>query len=142
MMLCFAATSFLAGRLYNTSGPRPLLLSGAALMPIGILLLNFVSDDSGYVALVPGLVVLGIAYGLFYPTLTNAAITTLSPSQTGVGGGILYMAQLVGGTVGLALTTTVILANDVQAGFRLDVLLGVLGLLAAWFVVRARAARA
>src|SRR3954468_10396759 len=134
--------SFNAGRLYNKTGPKPLLLGGAALMPIGILLLSFVTDDSGYGALVPGLVVLGIAYGLFYSTLTNAAITTLSPSQTGVGGGILYMAQLVGGTVGLALTTTVILANDLQAGFRVDVLLGLLGRVAAWFVVRAGAAPA
>jgi EmrB/QacA subfamily drug resistance transporter len=135
MMLCFAGTSFAAGRLYNKTGPRPLLLGGAALKPLGILLLSFVSDDSGYAALVPGLIVLGIAYGLFYSTLTNAAITTLSPAQTGVGGGILYMSQLTGGTVGLALTTTVFLANDLQAGFRVDVLLGLGGLLAAWFVV-------
>jgi EmrB/QacA subfamily drug resistance transporter len=139
MMICFAATSFIAGPLYNKTGPRPLLLSGAVLMPIGILLLSFVTDDSGYLALVPGLAMLGIAYGLFYSTLTNAAITTLDSTQTGVGGGILYMSQLVGGTVGLALTTTVVLANDLQTGFRVDVLLGVLGVVAAFFVVRARA---
>jgi EmrB/QacA subfamily drug resistance transporter len=140
MMLCFTATSFAAGRLYDKVGARPLLLGGAVLMPLGILLLSFV--DSGYAGLIPGLVVLGVAYGLFYSTLTNAAISTLDPSQTGVGGGILYMSQLSGGTTGLALTTTIILANDLQVGYRVDVVLGLLGLAAAWFVVRAPAARA
>jgi EmrB/QacA subfamily drug resistance transporter len=147
MMVCFAATSFAAGPLYNKVGARPLLLSGAALMPVGILLLSFLQADSGYAALIPGLLVLGVSYGLFYSTLTNAAITTLAPSQTGVGGGILYMAQLVGGTVGLGLTTTIVLAGSsladgLQAGFRVDVALGLGGLVAAFFVVRARGARA
>ena len=144
MMICFAATSFAAGPLYNKVGARPLLLSGAALMPIGILLLSFLKAGSDYIALVPGLLVLGVSYGLFYSTLTNAAITTLAPSQTGVGGGILYMAQLVGGTVGLGLTTTIVLGGDslvdgLQTGFRVDVLLGIGGLIAAFFVVRSRA---
>ncbi len=147
MMVCFAATSFIAGPLYNRTGPRPLLLSGAVLMPIGILLLSALQADSGYLALVPGLIVLGISYGLFFATLTTAAITTLDASQTGVGGGILYMSQLVGGTVGLGLTTTIVLAGSslvdgLHAGFRVDALLGIGGLVAAWFVVRARAARA
>jgi hypothetical protein len=57
------------------------------------------------------------------------------------------MAQLVGGTVGLGLTTTIVLAGDsltdgLQTGFRVDVLLGIGGLIAAFFVVRARAERA
>ncbi|HWV87748.1 MAG TPA: MFS transporter [Capillimicrobium sp.] len=153
MMALFALTSFVAGPLYNKVGPRPLLIAGAALMPIGIVLLSFLDADSSYGAMVPGLAVLGVGAGFFYSTLTNAAITTLDAEQASLGGGILFMFQLVGGTIGLGLTTTVVLGvsdgaaggaefvDGLTAGFRVDAALGILGLIAAAMVVRRRMAR-
>jgi EmrB/QacA subfamily drug resistance transporter len=147
MMAVFGLTSFAAGPLYNKLGGRPLLLAGAALMPLGVLALSFLQADSDYLAMVPGLAILGVGCGLFYSALTTVAMTSLDPAPTGVGGGILYMFQLVGGSIGLGLTTTVVLSGDgfvdgLQAGFRVDAAFGVAALIAASYVVKRATTRA
>jgi EmrB/QacA subfamily drug resistance transporter len=141
MMAVFALTSFAAGPLYNKVGARPLLLSGALLMPVGVFALSFLEADSAYLAMVPGLAILGVGVGLFYSTLTTVAMTSLDPARTSVGGGILYMFQLVGGSLGLGLTTSVVLSGDgfvdgLSTAFRVDAALGLCALVTAFYVVR------
>ena len=53
------------------------------------------------------MVVLGIGIGSFYPTATTAGVTSVDESQTSLAGGIVYMFQIAGGSIGLGLTTTV-----------------------------------
>jgi EmrB/QacA subfamily drug resistance transporter len=133
----FALASFAAGPLYNRLGAKPLAVAGAALIALGPLLLSFVDEGSGYGALVPGMIVLGIGAGSFIPTATTAGVTSVDDSQTSLAGGIIYMFQIAGGSIGLGLTTTVFsaaippFADGVQAGFRLDAALSLIGLLVA-----------
>ena len=75
------------------------------LLAAGPLLLSFFGADSGYAALVPGLAVTGIGAGLFYPSITTAAVTMLDQARSSLAGGITYMFQIAGGAVGLGLTT-------------------------------------
>jgi hypothetical protein len=83
------------------------------------------------------MVVLGIGAGSFIPTATTAGVTSVDASQTSLAGGIVYMFQIAGGSIGLGLTTTVFssaippFADGVQAAFRLDAALSVIGLLIA-----------
>jgi EmrB/QacA subfamily drug resistance transporter len=107
LMGLFAVTSFVAGPLYNRVGARPLLLVGSVLIPAGALWLSLLDETSRYGAMVPGLGLIGIGVGLFYSTLTTAAITSLDKSRSSLGGGILYMFQVAGGSIGLGLTTTI-----------------------------------
>ncbi len=92
---------------------------------------------SGFGSLVPGMLVLGIGIGSFYPTATTAGVTSVDESQTSLAGGIVYMFQIAGGSIGLGLTTTVFSAavppfvDGIQAGFRLDAALSLVGLLVA-----------
>jgi len=131
----FALASFAAGPLYNRLGAKPLAVVGAALIALGPLLLSFVDESSGYGALVPGMIVLGIGAGSFIPTATTAGVTSVDESQTSLAGGIIYMFQIAGGSIGLGLTTTVFSAtippfvDGIQAGFRLDAALSLIGLL-------------
>jgi EmrB/QacA subfamily drug resistance transporter len=133
----FALASFAAGPLYNRLGAKPLAVVGAALIALGPLLLSFVDEGSGYGALVPGMIVLGIGAGSFIPTATTAGVTSVDDSQTSLAGGIIYMFQIAGGSIGLGLTTTVFSAaippfvDGIQAGFRLDAALSLIGLLVA-----------
>jgi hypothetical protein len=53
------------------------------------------------------MVVIGMGIGLFYSSITTAAVTALDPSRASLAGGIVYMFQVAGGSVGLGLTTTV-----------------------------------
>jgi hypothetical protein len=69
-----------------------------------------VSSSSGFAAVVHGMVVIGVGVGLFYSSITTAGVTAVDESRSSLAGGILYMFQLAGGSIGLALTTTVFLA--------------------------------
>ena len=133
----FALASFAAGPLYDRLGAKKLAVIGAALITLGPVLLSLVDEGSGYEALIPGMVVLGIGAGSFIPTATTAGVTSVDVSQTSLAGGIVYMFQIAGGSIGLGLTTTVFssaippFVDGVQAAFRLDAALSVVGLLIA-----------
>jgi EmrB/QacA subfamily drug resistance transporter len=111
MMCLFAATSFAAGPLYGRVGPKPIISAGALCIAVGVFLLSRIDASDGYGALVPGMVVLGIGIGLFYSSITTAAITALDPSRSSLAGGIVYMFQVAGGAVGLGLNTAIVTAS-------------------------------
>lgn len=139
----FALVSFLAGPLYNRLGAKPLAVFGAACITLAPFLFSQVDDGSGYASLIPGMVVLGIGIGSFYPTATTAGVTSVDESQASLAGGIVYMFQIAGGSIGLGLTTTVFSAQSsfvdgIQAGFRLDAALSLVGFLVALFFVGGR----
>ena len=59
MMGVFAITSFAAGPLYERLGAKVVVSAGAACLTVGIFLISLVDRDSGWAALVPGMVVTG-----------------------------------------------------------------------------------
>ena len=105
MLAVFAVVAFLAGRLYERIGGRPVIIAGTALLALGPLVVSFFGPDSGYAAVVPGLVLTGIGAGLFYPSITTAAVTMLVAARSSLAGGITYMFQIAGGAIGLGLCT-------------------------------------
>jgi EmrB/QacA subfamily drug resistance transporter len=141
----FALASFAAGPLYDRLGAKKLAVAGAALITLGPFLFSMLDEGSGYTALIPGMVVLGIGAGSFIPTATTAGVTSVDETQTSLAGGIVYMFQIAGGSIGLGLTTTVFSAaippfvDGVQAAFRLDAALSLVGLLIAIGFVGGRA---
>jgi EmrB/QacA subfamily drug resistance transporter len=139
----FAAVSFVAGPLYNRLGAKLLAAVGAACITIAPFVFSQVSESSGYGSLVAGMIVLGIGIGAFYPTATTAGVTSVDESETSLAGGIVYMFQIAGGSIGLGLTTTVFSAQDtfvdgISAAFRLDAGLSLVGFLIALFFVGGR----
>jgi EmrB/QacA subfamily drug resistance transporter len=139
----FATVSFIAGPLYERLGAKVLASVGALCIAIAPFVFSLVGDRSHYSSLVAGMVVLGIGIGSFYPTATTAGVTSVDESQTSLAGGIVYMFQIAGGSIGLGLTTTVFSAQGsfvegIQAAFRLDAALSLVGFLVALFFVGGR----
>ena len=140
----FAIVSFIAGPLYNRLGAKTLAVFGAACITIAPFIFSLVGSATSYGSLVPGMVVLGLGIGSFYPTATTAGVTSVDESQTSLAGGIIYMFQIAGGSIGLGLTTTVFSAaippfvDGIQAAFRLDAALSLVGLLIALLLVGGR----
>jgi EmrB/QacA subfamily drug resistance transporter len=143
-MAVFAATSFISGPLYNRLGAKPIVSAGAACIAAGPLLIGSGIRSGGEIAtIIPGMVVLGIGVGLFYPSATTAAVTSVEESRASLAGGIIYMFQVAGGSVGLALTTTVFatqstLVDGLHAGFALNAGLSFVGFLITLFLVGGR----
>jgi EmrB/QacA subfamily drug resistance transporter len=129
----FAVVSFIAGPLYGKVGAKRLAVVGAGCMTAAGFLFSLVGADASYGALVPGMIVLGIGIGSFYSTATTAGVTSVDESQASLAGGIVYMFQIAGGSIGLGLTTTIFSANvppfidGFQAGFRLDAGIALVG---------------
>jgi EmrB/QacA subfamily drug resistance transporter len=124
LMGVFAVTSFIAGPLYGKLGPKLIVSLGAAALAIGMLLLSLIGKDADYGSLVIGMVIVGVGIGLFYSSITTAAVTALDASRAALAGGIVYMFQIAGGSVGLGLNTTVFTSRS-QA--YVDAHLGVAG---------------
>ena len=139
----FALVSFIAGPLYNRIGAKPIVSRRRRLHRARPALFSRIDAGSDYAALVPGMVVLGIGIGLFYSTATTAAVTSVDESRTSLAGGIIYMFQIAGGSIGLGLTTTIFSSSDnffdgLQAAFRLDGLLALGGFILTVLLVGGR----
>lgn len=136
LMIVFALTSFVAGPLYERLGPKLMVSAGAAFLTAGIFLLSQAYAATAYGDLVLGMVVLGVGVGLFSSSITTAAVTALDPSRTGLAGGIVYMCQVAGGSVGLGLNTALVVtaptfAEGIRRAFLVDTGLGICGLIVA-----------
>jgi EmrB/QacA subfamily drug resistance transporter len=107
MLATFAITSFIAGPLYGRLGPKITITAGAVGLTVGPFLLSMVDASSSYSALIVGLALTGLGAGLFYPSVTTAGVTALDPSRTSLAGGLVYMCQIAGGAIGVAITTTI-----------------------------------
>jgi EmrB/QacA subfamily drug resistance transporter len=115
MLAVFAVVAFIAGRLYDRLGGRRVIIAGTALLAVGPLAVSFFGPGSGFAALVPGLVLTGVGAGLFYPSITTAAVTMLSAARSSLAGGITYMFQIAGGAIGLGLCTALFTSRSEDA---------------------------
>jgi EmrB/QacA subfamily drug resistance transporter len=117
MMGTFAVTAFVAGRLYEILGPKVIVTLGALLLAAGMFVLSAIHATTTYNQLIVGMVVLGMGVGLFYSSVTTAAITAIDPSRASLGGAIIYMFQIAGGSIGLGLNTAIVVsASSMPAG--------------------------
>lgn len=117
LMGTFMITSFIAGKLYEMLGPKLIVSLGALMLGAGMILLSRISPGTTYDELILGMVVLGAGVGLFYSSITTAAITVLDPSQASLGGAIVYMFQIAGGSIGVGFNTAIVVsAASMPAG--------------------------
>jgi EmrB/QacA subfamily drug resistance transporter len=133
MMGTFMLTSFLSGKLYERFGPKFMVTAGALFLGAGMILLSSISTGTAYDHLILGMVVLGIGVGLFYSSVTTAAITVLDPSQASLAGAIVYMFQIAGGSIGVGFNTAIVVsASSMPAGIHVAFLVdGILAICSA-----------
>jgi EmrB/QacA subfamily drug resistance transporter len=143
LMGTYAVTSLAAGPLYGRLGPKLSVSLGAACLAVGIFLLSRVHPTTAYDGLVAGMVVLGVGIGLFYSSITTAAVTALDPSRASLAGGIIYMCQIAGGSIGLGVNTALVVTagsfvDGIHRAFFVDAGLAVCGVVVAILFVGGR----
>ena len=110
LVVVFAIVSFVEPSIVGAVGTKAVITAGAACLFLGAsLIVVLVGDGATWADFLPGMIVMGLGVGLFYSSITNAALDLLPESQSSLAGGLLYMFQIAGGAVGLALTTSVFL---------------------------------
>jgi predicted MFS family arabinose efflux permease len=141
LMLIFALTSFVAGGLYERMGAKLSVSMGGGCLALGMLLLSRLHDQTPYAGLLPGMIVLAVGIGLFYSSITTAAITAIDRSQGSLGGAIIYMCQVAGGAIGLGLSTAIVvsatsLPQGISRAFLLNAILSCIALVVSMLFVR------
>jgi len=95
-------------RLLPRFGPKPLAMTGSAVMIAGLFWLTRLDTGSGYFPAVFGpMVVLGLGGGLGFVPLNPVIMSTVAPEDAGAAGGVLQTMQQVGSSLGLAVLVTV-----------------------------------
>jgi EmrB/QacA subfamily drug resistance transporter len=100
--------SVIAQQLIRRIGVRNVAVGGFLLAAVGMTLLTGVQVGGSYVSdLLVGLVPLSIGLGLTFVPITLLATGGVSSDEAGVASGLFNTAQQVGGSLGLALMSTV-----------------------------------
>ncbi len=115
--LATTATSFLAAaitgaRLAATVGVRRLLVAGLSLLAISALLLARIPAGGHYATdLLPALLLAGVAGGLSAPSAQIAALSGVTHSMTGLASGLVETMREIGGAVGVAAVSTILVSR-------------------------------
>jgi EmrB/QacA subfamily drug resistance transporter len=108
-----------AARLVSRTGPRPLLVSGAAACAGGMLWLAQVTEHGTYAGelLGPSLLI-GVGLGLLFMPLPLVALAGVGETDSGVAASLLNTGRQVGGSIRLAILGTVawtVVADSMRA---------------------------
>jgi EmrB/QacA subfamily drug resistance transporter len=116
-----------ASRLVDRFTPKPVLITGLLIATGGFIFLTQVSGHGDYAShVLPAMVILGLGLGMSFVPATIAATTGVAPEDSGLASGLLNATQEVGGSLGLAILSTVSttrVANALHAGAPLPVAL-------------------
>jgi EmrB/QacA subfamily drug resistance transporter len=118
MTLLVFAGSATAPKLVARLGVRMTLTIGMSLATIGFLILATVESSSAYeVAILPGGMLAALGTGWSLVPATIVAVKGVPAAQNGLASGVVNTSRLVGGTLGLAVLTTLATShtNDLLA---------------------------
>ena len=122
MTLSIFAASKLAPRVVARFGTRRVIAGGMFVATVGMLMLIGVSPGGSYAgSVLPGAVLTSVGMGFALVPSTIVAMQSLPSEQSGIGSGLLNTARLMGGALGLAVLSTIALAQthaDASAGAR------------------------
>jgi EmrB/QacA subfamily drug resistance transporter len=105
----------LTGRLSNSIGSKPLLVTGSVFgaLSYGLLAMYHSHPWSLYVA--SGLLGVGIALG--FASMTNLIIGAVPATQTGVATGMNANSRIVGGALGASVATSIVASTLLPSGY-------------------------
>jgi EmrB/QacA subfamily drug resistance transporter len=108
-----------AGPLQMRFGARALVVPSLVFILAGLLLFSRAPVDGSYVTdVLPVMVLLGLGAGVAAPALMSLAMSTATPSDSGLASGLINTTVQVGGALGLAVLAT--LAEDRTAALLAD----------------------
>src|SRR5215211_7536831 len=108
LTLTLIGASALASRLVDRFTPKPVLVTGLLVTTVGFVLLTRVTGHDDYAShVLPAMIVLGPGLGLSFVPVTIAATNGVASGDSGLASGLLNTTQQVGGSLGLAILSSV-----------------------------------
>jgi EmrB/QacA subfamily drug resistance transporter len=108
LSLTIIGASSVASRFVDRLTPKPVLIAGLLVSTAGFVLLTRVSGHADYAShVLPAMIVLGAGLGMSFVPITIAATNGVAASESGLASGLLNTTQQVGGSLGLAILSSV-----------------------------------
>jgi EmrB/QacA subfamily drug resistance transporter len=108
MAACMFGMTRVVPRLLGRFGPKPLAISGTALMVLGLSWLAQLTPTTGYTTgLLGPMLIMGLGGGLAFVPLAPVILGSVPAADAGAAGGAMQTMQQVGATLGLAILVTV-----------------------------------
>lgn len=115
-LMGFVVAGAAGARLASAVGVRRLLVVGMSLLAVGVGWLTRVSPGADYATdLLPALLLVGIAIGLSGPAVQIGALSGVSGPAAGLASGLVETMREIGGAVGIAAVSTVLVARTDDA---------------------------
>ncbi|PXW35561.1 UNVERIFIED_CONTAM: EmrB/QacA subfamily drug resistance transporter [Williamsia faeni] len=90
-------------------GPRPMLMLGTGLGTLGFLYLAQLDSDATWVShILPSEILIALGMGFVFVSSQSVALHRIKESDAGVASALLNTSQQVGGSVGIALLSTIV----------------------------------
>jgi predicted MFS family arabinose efflux permease len=104
-------SSGVGARLLGRIGARPILVTGFSFGGVAMLLLARLSPTTGYLDVLPPLLLLGTGMGAAFVSVTASAVSGVPQEDAGIASALLNSSQQIGGSLGLAVLTAVATAR-------------------------------
>jgi DHA2 family multidrug resistance protein len=102
----------IAGRLYNKMGPRILIGAGLFLNAVSFYQLSILNLDIGFWDIFLPQFLQGIGFGMIFVSLSTAALSTIEQHLMTAATGLYNVVRQVFGSVGIALTATLLTRGE------------------------------
>jgi len=113
--LTIFSMSPIAGRLLHRIGPRRLIGGGMAMFGAGLWALGLMSGHASFFAIALVLTVIGLGNGLIFGPIMTVAVSGVSNERSGMSSGLVNVARMVGATLGVAISGSIVGAHMAQA---------------------------
>ena len=122
MLLPSAVTMFIvglfAGRLARRLGGRALVIAGCVIGSGAMAMLAFAHHQQWQIYVSSGL--MGIGFGLVFSAMSALIVAAVPPSQTGVASGMNANIRTIGGSIGAAVTASIVTSGAHPNGVPLE----------------------
>jgi EmrB/QacA subfamily drug resistance transporter len=116
LSLTLIASSGVASRFVDRFGPKPILVAGLLISTGGFVVLNTVTGHGDYAShVVPAMIILGVGMGMSFVPVTIAGTSGVAPQDSGLASGLLNTTQQVGGSLGLAILSSIATSRTTSA---------------------------
>lgn len=104
--LVIGVSAQISSQLMLRTGPKPFMISGAALATGGLFWLSLVNQHTSYPSLLFPMLLFGFGMGFIFVPLTMIAVAGVRSEDTGAASAMLNVTQQVGGSLGLSILVT------------------------------------
>jgi EmrB/QacA subfamily drug resistance transporter len=102
----------LSGRFSDRVGSRPFMASGMVLVAGSLFLFSRLTAGSNFWSLLPALLLGGLGMALTMSPTTAAAMSAVRRDKAGVGSAVLNSMRQVGGSLGIAITGSIVASGE------------------------------